>query len=185
MSRYFNEGFDAMGGEALEHANKPHKYIERVRTKSGKWRYIYKTVTKAGSKLQNRVNGVATSIPDGEARNNLGAAYDGRGEMIRTIGNAGHKVAKASRTLQQVRTPNKSSTLGVAGKVPEFGVAGAGKTAKKKRAKRGVIVDNSVDMGVAKGLTAAKGVAKKNAIGAAKATKKKKEKVLRERKKKK
>jgi hypothetical protein len=42
MSRYFNEGFDAMGGEALEHANKPHKYIDRVRTKSGKWRYIYK-----------------------------------------------------------------------------------------------------------------------------------------------
>lgn len=175
MSRYFNEGFDAMGGEALEHAEKSHKYIQKVKTKSGKTRYIYKIV-KAGDKLQNRVDGVATSIPDGEVRNNLGVAYDGRGEMIRSVGNAGHKVAKTSRTLQQVRTPNKSSTLGVAGKVPGFGVAGGAKTASKKRVKRGVTVDNSVDMGVAKGLTTAKGVAKKNTLGTAKTIKKKKKK---------
>lgn len=43
MSRYFNEGFDAMGGEALEHAKRPPKYLRKVKTKSGKTRYVYKT----------------------------------------------------------------------------------------------------------------------------------------------
>ena len=43
MSRYFND-FGAMGGESLEHGfgERAHKYIDKVRTKSGKWRYIYK-----------------------------------------------------------------------------------------------------------------------------------------------
>jgi hypothetical protein len=43
MSRYFND-FDAMSGESLEHGfgEKAHKYIDKVKTKSGKWRYIYK-----------------------------------------------------------------------------------------------------------------------------------------------
>jgi hypothetical protein len=44
MSRYFNDGFDAMGGDALEHGfgEQAHKYIDKVKTKTGKWRYIYK-----------------------------------------------------------------------------------------------------------------------------------------------
>lgn len=43
MSRYSND-FDAMDGESLEHGfgEKAHKYIDKVKTKSGKWRYIYK-----------------------------------------------------------------------------------------------------------------------------------------------
>jgi hypothetical protein len=43
MSRYFND-FGAMSGESLEHGfgEKAHKYIDKVKTKSGKWRYIYK-----------------------------------------------------------------------------------------------------------------------------------------------
>lgn len=49
MSRYFNDGFDAMGGDSLEHGfgERAHKYIDRIRTKSGKWRYIYKQAKKA------------------------------------------------------------------------------------------------------------------------------------------
>jgi hypothetical protein len=42
MSRYFND-FGAMHGESLEH--KAYKYIKKVKTKSGKTRYVYaKTV---------------------------------------------------------------------------------------------------------------------------------------------
>lgn len=42
MSRYFND-FGAMSGESLEHGfgEKAHKYIKKVKTKTGKWRYIY------------------------------------------------------------------------------------------------------------------------------------------------
>jgi hypothetical protein len=173
MSRYFNEGFDAMGGDALEHANKPHKYIKKVKTKSGKTRYVYKAI-KAGSRFRDRINGIAAEIPHGEAYARLGAAYDGRSETIGKVGNAGRKIAKSSRTLQQVRTPHKSSTLGVARKTSGFGIAQVGKPASKKYAKRGTVIDNNVDMGVAKDLTVAKGVAKKNTMGTAKVKKKKK-----------
>jgi hypothetical protein len=43
MSRYFND-FGDMHGESLEHGfgERAHKYIDKVKTKSGKWRYIYK-----------------------------------------------------------------------------------------------------------------------------------------------
>lgn len=43
MSRYFND-FGDMHGESLEHGfgEKAHKYIDKVKTKTGKWRYIYK-----------------------------------------------------------------------------------------------------------------------------------------------
>ena len=42
MSRYFND-FGDMHGESLEHGfgEKAHKYIKKVKTKTGKWRYIY------------------------------------------------------------------------------------------------------------------------------------------------
>jgi hypothetical protein len=56
MSRYFND-FGAMSGESLEHGfgEKAHKYIDKVKTKSGKWRYIYKKKTgEAIDKLYER-----------------------------------------------------------------------------------------------------------------------------------
>lgn len=42
MSRYFND-FGDMHGESLEHGfgERAHKYIKKVKTKTGKWRYIY------------------------------------------------------------------------------------------------------------------------------------------------
>jgi hypothetical protein len=177
MSRYFNEGFDAMGGDALEHANKPHKYIKKVKTKSGKTRYVYKAI-KAGSRFRDRINGIAAEIPHGEAYARLGAAYDGRSETIGKVGNAGRKIAKSSRTLQQVRTPHKSSTLGAVGKVPEFGVTYDGRGATIRSAGHAghkvAIVGNAGHKGAKVLTAAAKGIAKKNTMGTAKVKKKKK-----------
>lgn len=56
MSRYFND-FDAMHGESLEHGfgEKAHKYIKKVKTKTGEWRYIYeKKKGEAIDKLYER-----------------------------------------------------------------------------------------------------------------------------------
>lgn len=48
MSRYFND-FGAMHGESLEH--KAYKYVKKVKTKSGKTRYVY--AKTAGSVAKN------------------------------------------------------------------------------------------------------------------------------------
>lgn len=56
MSRYFND-FGDMHGESLEHGfgERAHKYIDKVKTKSGKWRYIYKKkMGKAIDKLHEK-----------------------------------------------------------------------------------------------------------------------------------
>ena len=74
MSRYFNEGFDAMGGKALEHGTKSYKYIKKVKTKNGTTRYIYApsneskrkakfygAYNKEGEKIDKQLKGVKAS----------------------------------------------------------------------------------------------------------------------------
>ena len=51
MSRYFND-FDAMNLQGGVIAHKAHKYIKKVKTKSGKTRYVYaKTVGSVGKNI--------------------------------------------------------------------------------------------------------------------------------------
>jgi hypothetical protein len=51
MSRYFND-FDAMNLQGGVIAHKAHKYVKKVKTKSGKTRYVYaKTVGSVGKNI--------------------------------------------------------------------------------------------------------------------------------------